>query len=80
MLNPADCASKTPRAGTGAPSCGKSSRGKGLTQGHRARYRRADKTSRKGSATFHPLGSVLYIPSCCWVVALPLPECDDSPS
>ena len=80
MLNSADCRSKTERAPAGAPCCGKSSRSKGFTQGHRARYRRTDETSRKGSALFHPLGSVPYIPSFCWMVALPLPECDDSPS
>ena len=45
MLNPAACDAKTPRAGVGAPYCEKSSRAKGLTPGHRARYRRAVETS-----------------------------------
>ena len=46
MLNSAACRTKTERAPTEAPSCEKSSRSKGLTQGDRARHRRADETSR----------------------------------
>ena len=46
MLNSAACRMKTARAPAGAPTCEKSSRSKGLTPGHRARYRRADETSR----------------------------------
>ena len=45
MLNSAACGSKTPRAPAESPCCEKSSRDKGLTQGHRARNRRADETS-----------------------------------
>lgn len=40
MLNSAACDAKTPRTGVGARYCEKSSRAKGLTPGHRARYRR----------------------------------------
>ena len=46
MMNSADCRSKTARAPAEAPCCEKSSRDKGLMQGHRAGYRRADETSR----------------------------------
>lgn len=48
MLNSAACRSETSRAPAEAPGCEKSSRGKGLVQGCRARYRRADETSRYG--------------------------------
>ena len=47
MLNSADCRSKTARAPAGSPSGEKSSRDKGLMQGHRARCRRAYETSSK---------------------------------
>ena len=46
MLNSAACRSKIPRAPAEAPHCENSSRGRGLMQGRRARYRRADETSR----------------------------------
>ena len=46
MLISAACRMKTARAPAGTPTCEKSSRAKGLTLGHRARYRRADETSR----------------------------------
>ncbi len=46
MLNSAACRMKTARAPAGEPACEKSSMSKGLTLGHRARYRRAEETSR----------------------------------
>ena len=46
MLNSVACRSKTPRTPAEAPWREKLSGGKALVQGSRARYRRADETSR----------------------------------